>query len=203
LSQRPMDMTARVWDAETGKAVGVPIIHGYVFIIGLSIINSASFSPDGKRVVTASDTTARVWDAETGKPVGVPMMHASSIHSASFSPNGKRVVTASDTTARVWDAETGKPVGGPMTHTSFVSSASFSPDGKRVVTASFDHTSQVWDVYWSSFDRPDQLIAEVCSKKLRGNVHTLTPTDVSAAKILPESWIGNDVCDGVATLTTQ
>ena len=30
---------------------------------------SAAFSPDGKRIVTASlDKTARVWDAETGKP---------------------------------------------------------------------------------------------------------------------------------------
>ncbi len=102
-------------------------------------VNSASFSPDGKRVVTASrDKTARVWDAETGKPVGEAMTHGDAVNSASFSPDGKRVVTASeDKTARVWDAETGKPVGEAMTHTgSSVNSASFSPDGKRVVTAS-------------------------------------------------------------------
>ena len=35
---------------------------------------SAAFSPDGKRIVTASsDKTARVWDAETGKPIGEPL----------------------------------------------------------------------------------------------------------------------------------
>ncbi|MEO8137882.1 MAG: hypothetical protein ABI831_28385 [Betaproteobacteria bacterium] len=66
---------------------------------------SANFSPDGKRIVTASrDKTARVWDADNGKPVGEPMTHGSAVQSASFSPDGKRVVTASeDKTARVWD----------------------------------------------------------------------------------------------------
>ncbi|BCQ29993.1 TIR domain-containing protein (plasmid) [Caballeronia sp. NK8] len=109
-------------------------------------VTSASFGPDGKRVVTASgDKTARVWNADTGKPVGEPMEHGNLVLSASFSPDGKRVVTASgDKTARVWDADTGKPVGEPMTHGDLVLSATFSPDGKRVVTASWDKTARVW-----------------------------------------------------------
>ena len=79
-------------------------------------VNSASFSPDGKRVVTASaDGAARVWDVGTGKSVGEPMTHGGPVNSASFSPDGKRVVTASwDGTARVWDVGTGKPVGEPI-----------------------------------------------------------------------------------------
>jgi WD40 repeat protein len=37
-------------------------------------VYSAVFSPDGKRIVTASlDKTARLWDAETGKPLGEPL----------------------------------------------------------------------------------------------------------------------------------
>jgi WD40 repeat protein len=37
-------------------------------------VSSAAFSPDGKRIVTASrDNTARVWDADTGKPIGEPL----------------------------------------------------------------------------------------------------------------------------------
>jgi WD40 repeat protein len=60
-------------------------------------VNSAAFSPDGKRVVTASaDKTARLWDAETGKPIGVLAGHADRVNSAAFSPDGHRVVTASE-----------------------------------------------------------------------------------------------------------
>ncbi|HEX7837238.1 MAG TPA: hypothetical protein VF469_07225, partial [Kofleriaceae bacterium] len=101
---------------------------------------SAAFSPDGTRVVTASDDqTARVWDAATGKPLGVPLTHKATVLSAAFSPDGTRVVTASvDGTARVWDAATSKPLGAPLTHQAKVRSAAFSPDGTRVVTASGD-----------------------------------------------------------------
>ena len=39
-------------------------------------VEEASFSPDGRRVVTASaDHSARVWDAETGKPLTEPLRH--------------------------------------------------------------------------------------------------------------------------------
>jgi len=64
----------------------------------------AQFSPDGKRVVTASvDKTARLWDGSSGKPIGEPMKHEDVVFSADFSPDGKRVVTASvDKTARLW-----------------------------------------------------------------------------------------------------
>ena len=108
---------------------------------------SAAFSPDGKRVVTASsDNTARLWDAETGQQVAIMRGHDKEVLSAAFSPDGKRVVTASsDNTARLWDAETGQQVAVMRGHDKEVLSAAFSPDGKRVVTASSDNTARLWD----------------------------------------------------------
>jgi hypothetical protein len=68
-------------------------------------VRSAAFSPDGKRIVTASeDATARVWDATIGKAIGELRGHEGRVMSAAFSPDGTRVVTASeDGTARIWD----------------------------------------------------------------------------------------------------
>ena len=83
---------------------------------------SASFSGDGRRVITASyDSTARVWDAETGKELALLKGHTAIVESASFSLDGRRVVTASwDETARVWDAETGKQLALLKGHTGWV-----------------------------------------------------------------------------------
>jgi WD40 repeat protein len=63
----------------------------------------ADFSPDGKRVVTASgDGTARVWEAAPGKAASEPLRHDGSVMSAGVSPDGKWIVTASaDHTARI------------------------------------------------------------------------------------------------------
>jgi Caspase domain/WD domain, G-beta repeat len=73
-------------------------------------VRSASFSPDGKSIVTASeDKTAIVWDAASGQKLRTLAGHTGSINSASYSPDGRRIVTASgDGTTRLWDAATGQ-----------------------------------------------------------------------------------------------
>ena len=94
--------TVQLWDGRTGQAVGVPLEHA-------DTVRSTAFSPDGTRVVTASDdTTARIWDTTTGQPVSAPLTHGGAVTSARFSADGTRVVTASDDSrARVWDVPVG------------------------------------------------------------------------------------------------
>ena len=110
---------------------------------------TAAFSPDGKRIITASqDRTARIWDAATGKAIGEPLIgHSGTVRSAAFSPDGHRVVTASDDkTARIWDAATGELLSELIGHHDIVMSAAYSPDGRRIVTASEDETARLWSV---------------------------------------------------------
>ncbi len=87
-----------MWEAETGCQVAELKGHG-------AIVSSATYSPDGKCIVTASyDNTARVWEAETGCQVAELKGHGDIVWSATYSPDGKRIVTASaDKTARVWN----------------------------------------------------------------------------------------------------
>ncbi len=68
-------------------------------------VNSANFSPDGSKIVTASDDkTARVWDVK-GNLIADLKGHTDTVNSANFSPDGSKIVTASsDSTARVWNS---------------------------------------------------------------------------------------------------
>ncbi len=111
-------------------------------------VYSAAFSPDGTRVVTASDDgTARLWDVKTGAEIDKLLGHRVRVSAAAFSPDGARLVTASDDgTARLWDAKTGAEIDKLVGHLGYVSFAAFSPDGALVVTTSEDNTARLWDV---------------------------------------------------------
>lgn len=105
-----------------------------------------AFSPDGRRIVTASKGTVSIWDLVTGNLNSVLISHDVGIRSAAFSPDGRKIVTGSDDhAAQVWDVETRKSILVLSGHTNSVSSAIFSPDGNQIMTISDDNTVKIWD----------------------------------------------------------
>lgn len=110
-------------------------------------VQYAIFSPDGKRVVTAShDKTAKIWDVSSGNLLANLTGHSNFVYSAAYSPDGDRIVTASfDSLAKIWNANSGEWLFDLKTHTDIVWFAGFSKDGKKIITASNDNTSKVWD----------------------------------------------------------
>ena len=156
-------------------------------------VYSASFSPDGQYLATASeDCTACLWNLQ-----GNLMMqfkgHQGGVNSVSFSPDGQYLATASeDSTARLWDIQ-GNLVTEFKGHQGGVNSVGFSPDGQYLVTASEDSTARLWKLQgnlvtefrghqnqvWSiSFSPDGQYIATASGDKtarlwdLQGNLLT-------------------------------
>jgi WD40 repeat protein len=73
-------------------------------------VNTATFSPDGRRIVTAlrnkEAKEAIIWDAGTGKRILTLSGHGDIVESAIFSPNGKLVATRSrDGSVRIWKVD--------------------------------------------------------------------------------------------------
>jgi WD40 repeat protein len=155
---------AQVWNANDGRRIGPQLMHGDGVLF-------ASFSPDGNRVVTASeDFTAMVWDASTGRPLIPAVEHEEKVRTASFSPDGKWFVTASaDKTARVWNAETGDPLTPPLGHLMKLTDAMFLADGRHIVTHDGKNECRVWDLAVDG--RPiDDLVT--LSRLLSGHTET-------------------------------
>jgi WD40 repeat protein len=86
-----------VWETSSGKELTTLIGHS-------SIVNSAVFSPDGSKILTASDDkTAKVWDTVSGKELTTLIGHSDRVSSAVFNPDGSKILTASsDKTAKLY-----------------------------------------------------------------------------------------------------
>ena len=112
------------------------------------VVRDASFTPDGKYLVTASDDNiAKLWELEGGQwREKVTLRHSVLMMSASFSPDGKLLVTAPDYgIVKIWrleDDQWQEKV--TIEHSVSMIEPSFSPDGKHLVTASDTQSAKIW-----------------------------------------------------------
>ncbi|KAJ6566194.1 WD40-repeat-containing domain protein [Mycena capillaripes] len=160
------DGTLRLWDAESGEAVGEPIPADS---------QAVSFSPDAKHILSASiDEGVQMWDVTTREALGEWMEDFVDIEVLAFSPDCERIVSgllplpsypmwdleASSTSYQIWDLETrsmvcqldtGYKIRTPVetyggTNNNKLLSAAFSSDGNQIIAACNDGQVRIWDV---------------------------------------------------------
>jgi WD40 repeat protein len=118
-------------------------------------VHGIAFSPDGKRLATASGVWAgtqpgevKVWDAQTGRELFSCAGHTRAVWNVAFSTDGTRLATASfDGTARTWDAATGRSLRTFSVPRAWVYCAIFSPDiaSRFLAAGSSDRCAHIWD----------------------------------------------------------
>lgn len=139
------------WQAE--QALGQAVLQSRLrlFIQQDGPINSVIWSPDGKRLLTASqDGTARVWAAATGEQL-LRLDHKSPVKYAYWSPDGSQILTylAEPETLMLWDGSRGERLFSIERNTGSypIFNALWSPDGDRLAIAHENGTALILDAH--------------------------------------------------------
>ena len=130
-------------------------------------LHCASFSPDGKTLVTGAksrgmsslkgfgvmgnDPTLILWDVDSGKQLTDFNGFSGDNTSVAFSPNGEMLATGSDYAIILWEVPSGKQLAQLQGHYSRVNQLAFTTDGKLLVSWGFprnplSQTIILWDV---------------------------------------------------------
>lgn len=154
-------------------------------LVGLSErIESARFSPDGKRIAVTGGLPGRmgelqVWDlnhdaaATAWKPaltLSVPVTY-DTIYGATWSPDGSLIaVGCSDKTARAFNSTTGEQVFFNMSHDDWVVDTVFSVKGDNLVSVGRDMTAKLYDTKTQRFI---DNITSITPGALKGGLQTV------------------------------
>jgi WD40 repeat protein len=80
------DNDARIWDTWTGESLVT--LRGH-----FGVVRDASFSPDGRWVVTAGPQTGALWDSTSGARLFFLYGHQKPLSAATFDETGTRILT--------------------------------------------------------------------------------------------------------------
>lgn len=128
----------RLYQASDWKLLGVLRGHD-------DVVFSVSFSPDGKKLASASfDHTLGLWDVEKLQLLKAYKAHSDFVYAIAFAPSGTHVFSASkDRTVQMTDLATGKSTFTFSGMEQDVMAVAVSPDGKSVVSSGFEP-----GIYW-------------------------------------------------------
>ena len=146
------DMSARLWDVQTGKqlftwkhrtpvsAVGIGLGDQQVLTVNAPVMSSkpAIFIYD----LDKSDNYAN----NSMDPVVEMLGHTGKITMAHWGPLNETIFSCSeDGTVRCWNPENGKEMNCVKAHDKGIQAMNMSKDGTHFITASLDHTAKLWD----------------------------------------------------------
>lgn len=130
-----------LWNLETGEKLQT--FRGHK-----GSVSAAVFSPNGKKLVSASiDNTVRVWDVKSGKEEVCLKGHTKFVMSIDIDSTGKYALSGSwDGQLIYWDLVNQKIIKRLQGHTGQVWCGRFSESGFWAISGSSDMTARIWDL---------------------------------------------------------
>ncbi|MBD2500048.1 nSTAND1 domain-containing NTPase [Anabaena azotica] len=130
----------------------------------IKAVTSINFSPDGKKIVSASyDKTVKLWDIN-GKMLQNMQRHKSRVYSVKFSPKNNMIASAgADRKIILWD-ENGNYIRSLEKQKDAIYDIAFSPDGNFLASASRDKSIILWNAKNNIFNKQyisDHLIRRI------------------------------------------
>ena len=141
-------------------------IEALPLISGRGALASMTFSPDGRRLLTAagndsiSPEAAHLWSLPSLREEVPPLEHGDGVASAVFSPDGQWVATGGeDNVLRLWRANDGAASGRALRHEGIVLALRFHPSGDWLAAGGNDGRVRIWSTPAGELAGPAMVVA--------------------------------------------